>query len=555
MGRYIITASEAADEGGKKDGFASAPYSKFMERHPDYDPDYWQQLECLYKGGKELLGNTKVMDAIFPRHRGEHELIYQERRDCAHYLPFAGEIVANTVMGVFGDPMLIGLEDEKAKLPEFYQELVEDTSRPGKHTECSMDEFVAKMLLNALIKRCAWAQMDLPKVEGEFKDLAAEDQAGARRVYLVAIAPENVIDWEEDEDEDLLWAITKKTTNRRSSPDGDRSKVTEEFTVLDRDGYQVFEITFDKEKPPEAKDRVKLIAEGTHTFGIVPLHRLKLPHALWAMNKMESACRALLRDLNSLEWAVRQSLHQELYEFLGKESGTLMAKVGENQKDANRGVNQRRGQGHVQARGADDRAEYVGPSVDGFDFALKLVYMHRDEMHRVNNQSGVNNDVTASSRQQSAEAKREEKDSAEALYRETGKFVKEFAKDLIQSAAEGRAETLDGVEVKGMSKFNERTTEGHLENALLVQGMMIESPTFDRALKLDVVKVHGADFLSETQLDEIEDELEANIREEDFDQDEPSDEELAAAIALKGRATSTPTKKPSEGTWSEDDEG
>jgi len=560
--RYIVTASEGSDEQGKKDGFASAPYSKFMARHPEYDPEYWERLEALFKGGKELLQNDSVMDRIFPRHRGEHEAIYQERRDCAHYLPFAGEIVANTVMGVFEDPMIISMEEEDAKVPEFYVELENDVSRPGKRTECSMAEFVAKLLLDAEVKRCAWAQIDLPRVEGEFKDRKAEDDAGARRVYFVSIDAENVIDWEEDEEGDLLWAITKKVTNRRSTPDSDRSQITEEFTVFDREGYQVFEITYSKEKPPDPKDRVKLILSGNHTFRAVPLHRLKLPFSLWAMNKMESACRALLRDLNSLEWAVRQSLHQELYEFLGQETADLMKKVGEAQRDTKRATNQRRGQGHVQVRGSDDSAEYVGPPTDGFDFALRLVEMHRDEMHRVNNQSGVNSDVTAASRQQSGESKREEKTSSESLYRETGKFVKEFAKDLLQSAALGRNEEdqLEGLEISGMTKFNERSMEGHLENAVTVQGMMIESPTFDRALKLDVVKVHGSDFLTKSQLETIEDELEENIREEDFDPDIPTPEELAAHAAMAGKESVVPKpkpakgKKPSEGTWSDGDE-
>lgn len=555
MARYIITASDADDEQGGKAGFASAPYSKFQQRHPSYDPEYWERLECLYKGGKELLENKSVMDKIFPKHRGEHPEIYRERRECAHYIPFAGEIVGNTVMGVFSDPMNVGMEEEDANLPEFYAEFVEDTSRPGKKTQCSMAEFVSKMLLDALIKQCAWAQVDLPRVEGEFADRQKEDAAGARRAYLVSITPENVIDWEVDEDDDLIWAITKKQTNRRSSPDSDRSKITEEFTVFDREGFQVFEHTYDADKPPDENTRVRLVADGPHTFKAVPLIRLKLPHALWAMNKMESACRALLRDLNSLEWAVRQSLHQELYEFLGSEYGDLMKKVGEAQGDAKRAINQQRGQGYVQLRGADDSAEYVGPPTEGFEFALKLVNSHRDEMHRVNNQSGVNSDITAASKQQSAEAKREETASAENLYRETGKHVREFTKDLLQAAAAGRNEDdkLDGVDITGLTKFNERTTEGHLENATLVQGLEIASPTFQRAFQLDAAKVHGADFLSPGQIETIEEELEANIVAEDFEGNDLSDEELAAALALKGREVGgKPGKKPADTTWSDE---
>ena len=414
------------------------------------------------------------------------------------------------------------------------------------------------MLLTALIKRTAWAQVDLPRVEGKFNDALAEEKAGAKDAYLVSIDPENVLDWEVDEDDDLVWAMTRKISSKRTSPDDDRSSITEEFTVFDREGFQVFEITYTEDKPPEDKDPVKLVDDGDHSFKQVPLKRLELPHGLWAMNKMEPAARALLRDLNSLEWAVRQSLHAELYEYLGSEAGGLLSPVGEAQEDARRAVNQKRGQGHVQLRGKDDRAEYVGPPTEGFDFALKLVEMHRDEMHRVNNQSGVNTDSTASSKQQSAEAKREETASAENLYRETGKFVGEFAKDLIQTVSAGRNEKDVGIVVSGMSKFNKRTTDGHLENALLVQGMAIESPTLDRKLKLDVAKVHLGDILSDEELLIIEQELEDNIDDESFSIPalSPEEEEMKAAMLAGDAAKAKGGAKveDEDGTWGDDED-
>jgi len=556
--RYSITATIEKDEkGANKSGFATTTYSKFLPRHPSYDPGYWERLECLYQGGKTLLENRSLMEKIFPPHRAEHEVIYAERLKCAHYLPFAGEIVGNTVMGTFSDPLEVSMSGNK-ELPKFYSEFVDDTSRPGKKTKCSFREFIAKMLLTALVKRTAWAQVDLPRVAGEFEDALAEEKAGAKRAYLVSIDPENVLDWEVDEDDDLLWAMTRKISNKRTSPDDDRSKITEEFTVFDREGFQVFEISYDEEKPPEPKDAVSLVDDGKHSFGQVPLKRLELPYGLWAMNKMEPAARALLRDLNSLEWAVRQSLHAELYEYLGSEAGGLLKPVGEAQEDARRAINQKRGQGHVQLRGKDDRAEYVGPPTEGFEFALKLVTLHRDEMHRVNNQSGVNNDVTASSKQQSAEAKREETASAENLYRETGKFVAEFAKDILQTVSEGRKETVEGILVTGMTKFNKRTTDGHLENALLVQGMMIESPTLDRKLKLDVAKVHMGEILSEEDLLIIEQELEENIVDESFDPTvlSPEEELLKAQMEeadAKDDAKDAKASEDDDGTWGDDD--
>lgn len=549
--RYtIIAASEKKDDKGASVGQA-ALYETFMMRHPTYDAEYWERLECLYKGGRALLENEKVMARIFPKHRGELDQIYDERVRCAHYIPWAAEIVGNTVTGVFSDPITVGSSEKGSELPEFYGEFINDVTRPEKRTECSMTEFVGERLLQSLIKGCSWAQIDLPKVDGEFSTRLEEERAGADRVYMVPLNCENVIDWEEDEDGDLLWAITMKTTNRRSTPDANRKLVTEEFTVMDREGYQVFEITYDPEKPPKEKTPVPLMDSGVHTFGIVPLLRIELPDGLRAMEKMESACRALLRDLNSMSWAMRQSLHQELYEYLAPEMMTGGIPPDNESGDPNRAHNQQRGQGWVQVRGHQDRAEYIGPGTEGFEFALKSVMMHRDEMHRVNNQMGTNADVDSGTIRRSAESKQMDTESGEALHRELGKYVRRFIEESLTAARDGRRDpdaALDGLKITGCEKFHQRTTTGHLENALAVQSMAIESPTLDRALKLDVAKVHLGEVLSDKQMKLVEEELEEFIRIEDFDRDMVGAEEVASAIAQSGMRQQ-PEDEEDDGTW------
>lgn len=524
--RYLIKAL-----GKKKESeHGTTSYSTFSERHPSYNEQYWEQLDALCSGGVKLLGDDKLMKRVFPKHRDEHDKIYAERLACAHYLPFAGEVVGNIVNGVFSDPMDISGKD--GELPDFYKDFIEDTSRPGKRTKCSMSEFAEDMLLTALKKKTAWAQVDLPIVSGTFSNALEEEQSNATRAYVVSISPENVIDWGEDEDGDLTWAIIRKVTNKRESPDSNRNNITEEFSVFDRGGYQIFSITHDKDKPIEEKDPVRLISKGDHSFGQVPLVRLSLVDNLWAMDKMESACRALLRDLNSLEWGVRQSLHSQLYEFLGPETD-MMSPIG---LDPERANNQQRGDGYVCERAGGDRAEYIGPSTDPFEFGLKMVLMHRDEMYRVNGQSGVDNDSTASSRQQSAEAKKEEKEQADAIYAATGRVVAAFVKTLIEVAAAGRKEKI-AVNVSGMARFSKRTTNGHLENAMAVQSMAIESPTLDRALKLDVAKVHLGDVLTADEIDEVEKELEENISSEQFEQSLLTPEEIALSAVERNRST------------------
>lgn len=536
MARFIVTASDA--EVDADTGTATIPYSTFQGRHPDYAPEYWSKLEALFKGGKTLLRDKKLMEDIFPVHRNEHEKIYEERVKCAHYVPYASEIIGNTIAGTAQDQLKFTMEGKKP-IPDFYQGFIDDTSRPGKRTSCSLTEFAFERLQEALIKKVSWSQIDLPEVRGEFTSLGEEEKSDARHVYLMAVDNESVIDWEEDDDGDLEFAILMKSTSRRAKPTDSRSKITQEFTILDREGWQIWAIEFDKSKPPSEEDTVRLVGEGDHTFGIVPLLRLELPDELWAMEKLESACRALLRDMNSMLWALRQSCHPELYEFLAAEIG-MVRPVGANGEDPGRGTNQTRGQGHVQLRGGGDRAEYVGPEMQAAEFALKVCESHRDEMHRVMNQMGTNTDVSSGTIRRSAESKGMDFAAAEMLYKDYGRRLKVWIRGVFSAVADGRNEKendnpIEDLQIDGLEKFNERTTEGHIENSALIQSMAIESPTFDRALKMDVIKVHMGDSLSPEQLSTIESELEKAITEETVGGAETyvSDEELATAVASR----------------------
>ncbi len=557
MARYTVTADNAKDEDGKELGHRETKYSTFMTRHPEYDSKYWDRLSALYQGGKALLQNRPLLEEIFPKHRREHPDIYGERIACAHYMPYAAEIIGNTITGACSDPLVFSMDGKDREIPEFYSDFIDDTSRPSKRTKCTLLEFVYDRLLSALIRGHSWMQVDLPRVEGEFDDKLKEEKAGARGAYLVALDADRVIDWEVDEDDELLWAITMKTTNRRSTPDGGRNTITEEFTVLDASGYQVWECTYKKDKPPTEETKVIMIDQGEHSFGMVPLIPFSLPPSLWAMEKMESACRALLRDVNSMLWNFRQNSHPQLYEFLATEVGSQIKTVGANQEDPSRALSQQRGEGYVQARGGDDKAAYVEPGMQSSEFGLKLVAWHRDEMHRVNNQMGHSTDVAGASIRRSADSKSMDVDAEEMLYRELGRHMKLLVASIFNAVRSGRKdeeEVLEGFKSKGMDKFNKRSTEGHIENAVLVQSMAIESPTLDRALKLDVAHAHFGDELTDEQYGDIEEELDDNINAESFEGGLLTPEEIAAAAANRERPNRPAEPDDDDGTLVGDDD-
>lgn len=550
MGGSLDQAAATAD---------SIAYAQICQTNDGYDGEYWNQLDALYEGGRRLLRDRAMLERIFPRHRGESDAIYSERTKRALYIPYAAEILDYIVAQLTAEPLRLHL-DEDQEIPPFYAEFVKDVSPPGGE-RLDISALIKRQILRALICRTAWTLVDLPSMPRDmngasiFSDLASQEKSGALNAYVICIDPISVIDWEEDEAGELEWVVVHTRESKRRGLQGNRNAITERWMYYTRGTWELYEISYPKDKPPTEKTPVPLVRAGVHTFGRVPLDRLTLPSGLWAMNKLENLAREHFNKRSALSWAEFQSLFQELYEFLAPEEAGKGATIGENQQDASRALNQRRGQGFIQQRGSQDRAEFVGPDSGPFAHAMASCDNIRDEMHRVTHQMALTVDNSAAALGRSGESKGQDKAATCVVLQALGQVGRDHAEKILRmvSSVRGEEDLVTKWHAKGMDEFDDADVGGLVEEAVSLETVSIKSPTFHRKHQAKLAKVILGEELDEDDIKQIEKELDENITDEEFDPEAiaaKEAEERDALLAAKGPPGGNvrPTNKPKGGS-------
>lgn len=493
-------------------------YATLTQTHPQYDADYWGQLNALYEGGKALLRDHGLMEKIFPRHRNEVPEVYAERVKRAFYIPYAAEIIDHVVALLTAQPIEMALDGEdEPKWPPFYDDFFKDCSPPGGDRQ-TFNTLLKKQVLRALLFRRAWTLVDLPDRDPSmFASLADQERAGALSAYAVSIHPSCVVDWEEDEAGELIWALVHTVSSRRAGVEAKRDVITRTWTLYTRDEWKKYRLDLSKDKQPDENTVVPLIARGVHAFGRVPFERLDVPDGLWAMNKLEGLAREHFNKRCALSWAEFQSLFSELYEFLAPETGAAGAPIGEAQQNPSRAFSQPRGQGFVQKLGHQDDARFVGPPSEPFDHAMKSCNNLRDEMHRVTHQMALSVDNSAAALKRSGDSKAQDKAATAVILTALGQLVREHAEAIMNMVARGRQEKdlVGKWAAQGMEKFDAVSLSDMLDGLeKLETAGGIQSATFKRRHQYAVAKALLGDEATDEDFEDIEKELEQNITNE-----------------------------------------
>lgn len=501
-------------------------YGALTQVNAEHDADYWQELRALYHGGKRLLGDDAVMRRLFPAHRDEIEKVYEERKRRAFYVSYASEIVSKIVADLGLDPLTLGTggDKETAKWDEFYDTFFKDvTPRAGERL--SMNALIRERALEALQVRRAWTLVELPgSPSSQFSSRAEQEKAGALNAYAVPLDAESVLDWEFDHDGELEFVLLNFRDQKRPSVTSSRSMITERWVWYDRQKCVVYQVTYRADNPPQEKDIIPMVSEVLHGFGRVPALCLKLPHGLWAMDKLASLAKEHFNKRSALGWAEFQSLFQELYEFLAPAISPGGVIVNELQEDPGRAKAHRRGQGYVQERGSDDKAMFIGPGSESFTHALASCKDIRDEMHRVTHQMALTVDNSAAALQRSGESKELDQAATTVVLQALGVLCREYANSIMAMVAKMRGDKDLAAKwsVTGMTKFNRPDPAKVIEEATGVKLLEIKSETFQRRYQLKVAKSALPDEDEDT-IKAIQEELESNITSESMAEDAEAD--------------------------------
>lgn len=491
----------------------SLTFAHLRNRHPTHDAMYWAQLRGLMAGGKRLLGDKDVMDALFPQNPNEEKPVYENRRARAFNIPYAGEIVGELVGQLAQDPP----KGEAEGAEDWYaEEFMEDVDRKG----LTLLGYAQAMVREALTVRVAWALADLPpppkEGEAQPESKADQEEAGLLRAYVCPVPAESVIDWEDDDDGNLLWACIWKRTQRRVSPTEARNKITDTFTFYDSEGWVEYAVKYDPNKPPQDGDTFPPTNEGPHSFGRVPLLRLELPPGLWAMDKLFGTARAHFQQRSAFSYAQVRGLFPMLTAFLGPEAGGGGEVPSEAQQDPARATSQKYGVGRINVFGKDDRLEYVGPDAGVYTVAADDLDVLRDEMHRVCSAMASAQDNTPSAVGRSGESKQQDKSAKELVLLDLGKYLNDHLHDMLELVSAGRGDPELEWKVTGFRTFDQVSAADAVEVATAVGALDIPSPTFKRVFLTSVARRIVAHDASPEQLEDIANEIEDNVSDEEF---------------------------------------
>lgn len=512
-------------------------FKELMAKNPAYCGQKQTELEAMYKGGRHLFENQHVINRVFPRHRDEHELVYEQRKARAFYIPYAGEIIDHLVASMLQEPIRMGLGDD-AEIDDYYQDLQEDISPPGGE-KCSLNELLKEQVLTAFVKGKAWTLVDMPEANEAFPTLGEQEKSGALSGYAVPVSPESVLDWECDSSGALLWAIVYSESKPRPTPFSPRDTMLRTWTIYTREGWARYQLAKKSNETVGDNDKADLIGSGLHSFGAVPLIRLSLPDGLWAMAKMEGIAKEIFNKASALSWAQYNSLFPELYEYDPPKDASCGTEIGVSQPSGN-ATAQKRGQGYVQERPHGASAGFVGPDTSGFEHASKHLQEMRDEMHRVSHQMALTLDNNSAALRRSAESKAHDKASQAVILTAVGQVLRDHCERIFNmlSAARMDAEFVGEWKASGMEKFDATDTSGIVAEAVELSTVDIPSKRFQVLHKLKVCRAVLGEDIGEEAYDEIEKELEESISSEALapkllpdpgamkdDEDEPEDGE------------------------------
>lgn len=501
-------------------------FGDLKDRNPEYRGDFWKKCRALYAGGPTLLNDEAMLRATMPRHNAEEEGIYKERLSRAFYIPYAGSIIDKIVAELTSKPVIVEraptlarvfengskYEEGDEKLPHYFDEFFADCSKAGG-LKTSINQLAREQMLTALQCQSAWTLIDLPRApELPYANRAIQESSGGLRAYACPVAPENVIDWEIDESGELTFALIYELVNTRLGLTGNRNMITLRWRYYTVDAWAVYELTYDKKKNvsgPRDHLEALLTSHGEHSFGRVPVRRMKLSDGLWAMGKLEAMARAHLNQRNALSWGHLKALFPMPILYASPPNPMDPAS-----EDLGR-ANQRSGPGYMWILSEKDRLEYFSPDTQPYEAAAADLDRIRDEMHRVLHHMAMSVDNSGAALGRSAESKAIDQVAASVILRALGVILREHLEDVYKTVAAGRKEDLD-FSIKGMDTFDDTTISQVIADAMTLESVSIPSATFQKKWKLKVAKLAMGPDATPGEIQEIADELEESITQDSF---------------------------------------
>lgn len=307
---------------------------KEIDAHHTHWQDHqevWYNTQVLYEGGASI---KACADRFLRRRPKEDSTLYQHRLDGFDYENNVGTGLGWHEASMFEEEPAIGIRikgqnggnSTEAKLSvdqsQFYHErFLKNCDRKGT----TFVDFFRTVFNQTLLYQHSYICVDMPDPD-EVQVTTFQEQKEKKLLdpYLCAASPIDVINWENDDDGNLKWAVIYSKTEKQ----GFLSKpmLVERWYYYDRTMYRVYECLTDMSKDglitgqttatssaveaitiESDNNPVTLKAIGYHQlakFNLVPIFKVSVQKGWWMANRVYLPAMEHVNLSNVLQWSL-----------------------------------------------------------------------------------------------------------------------------------------------------------------------------------------------------------------------------------------------------------
>lgn len=297
--------------------------SRLDEKKPVWDDksELWTNLHILYHGGHLFQKNATRFLRMRPKEDGT---IYTARLDQVTYQDLLGTGLGWYAAELFEMEPDVGIKQEQPEGPGtdvapdvdyfYHHKFLKNCDR----NRTSFSNFWRDVVTKMLTFGEAWVLVDLPKRPDPNspeapRNLLEQITGGYFDPFLLAYDPIQVLNYQEDEEGQLQWAVVKVSQQIETFLGA--PNVVDRWYYFDKEMYRVYEYVHDLEEENRPKiiiqDRddpdVRMVDEGLHPlaeFHRCPIRRYVLPDHLWVANRAYLPILDHLNQDNTLTWAL-----------------------------------------------------------------------------------------------------------------------------------------------------------------------------------------------------------------------------------------------------------
>jgi hypothetical protein len=214
-----------------------------------------------------------------------------------------------------------------------------------------------------------------------------------------------VIDWEYNEDGELLWAVVKDERCPRDKPTQARGLKVFTWTVYTPEGWTKY--VWKQKKPGvmwTKDEETDSETEGTHSFGVVPLEELGLPEGFYILGKTQDHLIESYNARCAKSWGM----------YTGLFAMPVHKKCRRSRADTQ--INQAKvGYGYGIEIGEKEDLYLLEPTGASFGSATEHIAELKDELYRVVHQMALSADNSAGAMKRSGDSKAQDKEASEIV--------------------------------------------------------------------------------------------------------------------------------------------